>query len=155
MLVAWISSQPFSHKARSSLVSVGTRRRGLADDHSDGNQKKHLQYSPWNGSFSFLYKNRVLTFRSVQKEGRIFREEISVSCIGRSPGVLREFFSECRAEYLKLVKNKTSVFEHGDSDWKKTRAIDIRPLDTVILDEEKKTALLEDIKAFLDPETRA
>ena len=35
------------------------------------------------------------------------------------------------------------------------RAIDIRPLDTVILDEEKKTALLEDIKAFLDPEIRA
>ena len=156
MLVAWISSQPFSHKARSSLVSVGARRRGFADDHSDGNQKKPLQYSPWNGSFSFCYKNRLLTFRSVQKEGRIFREEeISVSCIGRSPGVLREFFSECRAEYLKLVKDKTSVFEHRDGDWKKKRAIDIRPLDTVILDEKKKTALLEDIKAFLDPETRA
>jgi chaperone BCS1 len=86
----------------------------------------------------------------------MFREEeISVSCIGRSPGVLREFFSECRAEYLNLLKNKTSVFEHRDGDWKKTRAIDIRPLDTVILDEKKKTALLEDIKAFLDPQTRA
>ena len=155
MLVAWISSQPFSHKARSSLVSVGARRRGYVDDHSDGNQKKPLQYSPWNGSFSFWYKNRLLTFRSVQKEGRIFREEVSVSCIGRSPGVLREFFSECRAEYLNLVKNKTSVFEYRDGDWKKTRAIDIRLLDTVILDEEKKTALLEDIKDFLNPETRA
>jgi len=156
MLVAWISSQPFSHKARSSLVSVGARRRGYVDDHSDGNQKKPLQYSPWNGSFSFWYKNRLLTFRSVQKEGRIFREEeVSVSCIGRSPGVLREFFSECRAEYLNLVKNKTSVFEHRDGDWKKTRAIDIRPLDTVILDEKKKTALLNDIQAFLDPQTRA
>lgn len=158
MLVAWISSQPFSHKARSSLVSVGARRRGCVDDHSDRNQKKPLQYSPWNGSISFCYKSRLLTFRSVQKEGRIFREEeISVSCIGRSPGVLREFFSECRAEYLKLVKNKTSVFEHRDrrdGDWKKTRAINIRPLDTVILDEKKKTALVEDIKAFLDPETR-
>lgn len=86
----------------------------------------------------------------------MFREEeISVSCIGRSPGVLREFFSECRAEYLKLLKNKTSVFEHRDGDWRKTRAIDVRPLDTVILDEKKKTALLEDIQAFLDPQTRA
>ncbi len=155
MLIAWISSQPFSHKASSFLVSVGARRRGFADNQSDGNQKKPLQYSPWNGSLSFYYKNHLLTFRSVQKEGQIFREqEISVSCISRSPSILREFFSECRTEYLKLVKNKTSVFEHRDSSWKKMRAIDIRPLDTVILDEMKKTALLEDIKAFLDPETR-
>jgi mitochondrial chaperone BCS1 len=155
MLIAWISSQQFSHKARSSLVSVGARRRGYADDHSDGNQKKPLQYSPWNGSFSFYYKNRLLTFRSVQKEGRIFREkEISVSCISRSPDILREFFSECRAKYLKLLKNKTSVFEYRDTDWKKTRVIDVRPLDTVILNEKKKTALLEDIQAFLDPQTR-
>ena len=63
------------------------------------------------------------------------------------------FFSECRAEYLKLVKNKTSVFEHRDGDWEKKRAIDIRPLNTV--DDEKKTALLRDIRAFLDPQTRA
>ncbi|KAH6698441.1 BCS1 N terminal-domain-containing protein [Leptodontidium sp. MPI-SDFR-AT-0119] len=156
MLVAWISSQPFSRKASSLLASEGAMRRGSANDHSDGNQKKSLQYSPWNGSFSFWYKNRLLTFRSVQKEGRIFREkEISVSCIGRSPDVLRELFSECRAEYLKLVKNKTSVFEYRDGGWKKTRAIDKRPFDTVILDETKKTALVEDIKAFLDPGTRA
>ena len=156
MLVAWISSQPFSHKARSLLASVAARRSGSADDHSDGNQKKPLQYSPWNGSFSFWYKNRLLTFRSVQKEGRIFREEeISVSCIGRSPDVLKELFSECRVEYLKLVKNKTSVFEYRDRGWKKTRAINKRPLDTVILDEQKKKALVEDIKDFLDPETRA
>ncbi|PVH70485.1 P-loop containing nucleoside triphosphate hydrolase protein [Cadophora sp. DSE1049] len=155
MLVAWLSSQPFSHKARSLLASVDARRRGSADDHSDENQKKPLQYSPWNGSFSFWYKNRLLTFSSIQKEGRVFREEeISVSCIGRSPDVLRELFSECRAEYLKLVKNKTSVFEHRDRSWKKTRAINKRPLDTVILDEQKKKALVEDIKAYLDPETQ-
>jgi hypothetical protein len=70
--------------------SVGARRRGFADDHSNGNQKKPLQYSPWNRSFSFCYKNRLFTFRSVQKEGRISREEISVSCTGRSPGGLME-----------------------------------------------------------------
>ncbi|KAG9229889.1 hypothetical protein BJ875DRAFT_352127, partial [Amylocarpus encephaloides] len=68
-------------------------------------------------------------------------KEILVSYIGRSLGVLREFFSKCRAKYLKLVKGKTSVF----------KVIDIRLLDIVILNEKKKTALLEDIKAFLDP----
>lgn len=155
MLVTWISSQPFAHKAGSSLASVGAGRE-FANSHSDGDQKKPLQYTPWNGSFSFWYKNRLLTFRCIQKEDRIFpKEEISVSCVGRSPEILRELFSECRTEYLKLTRNKTSIFEHRDSAWKKTRAIDIRQLDTVILDEKKKTVLLKDIRSFLDPQARA
>jgi chaperone BCS1 len=82
---------------------VSARRRGFADDHSDGSQKKLLQYSPWNETFSFWYKKHLFTFRSVQSENRFFpKEEISVSCIGRSPTVLRDLFSECRIEYLKL-----------------------------------------------------
>ncbi|KAH7305396.1 P-loop containing nucleoside triphosphate hydrolase protein [Rhexocercosporidium sp. MPI-PUGE-AT-0058] len=109
------------------------------------NEAHDMLYSPWNRSFSFWYEN----------QGRIFREEeISVSCIGRSPDVLRELFRECRADYLKLVKNKTFIFEQRDSGWKKTRAIDKRLLDTVILNEKEKTALVEDIKAYLDPETQ-
>jgi chaperone BCS1 len=65
MLVAWVSSQPFPCKACSFLASVGARRKRFADNHSNKNQKKPLQYSPWNRSFSFCYKNRLLTFRSV------------------------------------------------------------------------------------------
>ena len=94
-------------------------------------------------------------FQSVEKESRYFREEqISVSYIGRSSDILRDFFSECCAEYLKLVENKMSIFEYHNSDWKKTRTIDIRQLDTVILSDEKKTVLLDDVKSFLDPQSR-
>ncbi|EQL29130.1 hypothetical protein BDFG_08197 [Blastomyces dermatitidis ATCC 26199] len=44
------------------------------------------------------------------------REEVSVSCFGRSPEILREFFSDCRTEYLKAIQKKTSVFEHRDGE---------------------------------------
>lgn len=158
MLVTWISTRPFAHKVGSSLARVGSGRGEFEDDDSEGDMKKSLHYSPWNGSFSFWYKNRLLTFRRMQKDSnRSFfpKEEISVSCIGRSPKILRELFSECRMEYLKLIQNKTSIFEHGDCGWEKTDTIDIRPLDTVIIDEKKKTELLKDIKDFLDPQTRA
>jgi chaperone BCS1 len=151
MLVTWVSSQPFAHRASSFLASVGATRRGFANGHSDGSQKKPLQYSPWNGSFSFWYKNRLLTFRSMQNENRFFpKEEISVSCIGRSSQVLKDLLNECRTEYLRLVKNKTSIFKHRNGDWDKVRAVDIRQPNTVIINEEKKTALLEDIKCFLE-----
>jgi hypothetical protein len=72
----------------------------------------------------------------------VFRKRVKFSASRRFQflvkqdfGCSEEFSSECRAEYLKLVKNKTSVFEYCDSSWEKTRAIDIKPLDTVILDE--------------------
>jgi chaperone BCS1 len=154
MLITWVSSQPFARKAYSTIASVGSRRRGFTDGHLDGNQKKALQYSPWNGSFSFWYKNHMLTFQSVEKESRYFREEqVSVSCIGRNPDILRAFLSECRTEYLKLIKNKTSIFQHHNGDWKKIRTVDVRRLDTVILSDEKKTAMLDDVKSFLQSRT--
>jgi mitochondrial chaperone BCS1 len=91
----------------------------------------------------------------VQKEVGFHKEEqISVSCMGRSPQILKELFSECRTEYLKLVQNKTSVFEHRSDDWKRTRARDIRKFETVILNEKVKKGLLKDIKNFLDPRSR-
>jgi chaperone BCS1 len=122
MLLTWVSSEPFAHRASSFLASVGATRKGFANRYSDGSQKKPLHYSPWNGSFSFWYKNRLLTFRSVQNENRFFpKEEISVSCIGRSTKILKDLFSECRTEYLKLVEKKTSVFKHPDGNWQKTK----------------------------------
>lgn len=155
MLSAWISSQPFADKARSSLVSVGTRRRTY-ENHLDGTQKKPLQYSPWNGKIFFWYKKHLLLFRSVEKEVSFHKEEeLSVTCLGRSSKILKEFFSECRAEYLKLAQNKTSIFEHRNGNWKKIMARDIRPISTVIMNEQEKMTLVKDIEAFLDPQSRA
>jgi chaperone BCS1 len=156
MVVTWASSQPFAHKASSALASVGPRRRGLDDDNSDESQKKLLKYSPWKGTFFFWYKRHLFIYRTMQSRYHFYvKEEVSVSCIGTSPAILKDLFSQCRTEYLKLVKNKTSIFENHSCDWKKTSTVDIRELDTVILSKEKKTALLEDIKSFLDLESRA
>jgi chaperone BCS1 len=92
----------------------------------------------------------------VQNENRFFpKEEISVSCIGRSTKIVKDLFSECRTEYLKLVEKKTSVFKHPDGSWQRKETVDIRQLNTIIFDEQKKTTLLNDIKSFLDPASRA
>ena len=92
----------------------------------------------------------------MQNENRFQpKEEVSISCIGRSPKILMDLFGECRIEYLKLVEKRTSVFKHPYGSWQKTKTMDIRQLDTIIFDEQKKTALLNDIKMFLDPASRA
>jgi mitochondrial chaperone BCS1 len=103
MLLAWVSCQPFAQQASSIFVRSGRRRGVSVDDHSDEMQKKALSYSPYSGSFLFWYKNHPLVFHSV-KNGCYWDEEVSVTCIGRTPGVLKDLLSTCRADYLKFVE---------------------------------------------------
>ncbi|EGE08382.1 hypothetical protein TEQG_07492 [Trichophyton equinum CBS 127.97] len=154
MLIAWVSVQPFAQNAYSTLVSVGARERSFYIDYNDhGPQRKSLLFSPYNGSFIFWYNGYPLVFRCFHKDGG--KDEISISCIGRSPGILRQLFSDCRSEYLKLSQKKTSVFEPEGKDWRKAKSRDIRPISTVIMDEVKKGAVLKDIEGFLDEKTRS
>lgn len=81
-------------------------------------------------------------------------EQISRTCLGRSSRVLKDLLGECPEEYLNQVKHKTTTFEHRDDRWKKKGAKNIRPLSTVILNKNEKRPLIDDIKGFLDPETR-
>ncbi|XTI87043.1 hypothetical protein V2W45_1240503, partial [Cenococcum geophilum] len=50
MVVLWVVSQPFTHKARSSLAHLGRLRYG--DD--DGAEEKPLSYLPWNARLYFF-----------------------------------------------------------------------------------------------------
>ncbi len=51
-------------------------------------------------------------FRSVEKDlGFHTKEVVTVSCFG-SVTVLKQFFDNYRDAYLKLTKNKTTIFEY-------------------------------------------
>ncbi|KAG9230394.1 BCS1 N terminal-domain-containing protein [Amylocarpus encephaloides] len=89
MLMLWISSQSFTQNARSSLITTDLAsslrsRNGLSNG---GNaNKKALYYTPWNRRFFMWYKGRLLVFRR-EYRAREFssREEVTISCFGRSP----------------------------------------------------------------------
>ncbi|KAH8745018.1 BCS1 N terminal-domain-containing protein [Diaporthe sp. PMI_573] len=148
MVSLWQTSQPFAHRARSSLARVGWRR-SFGDDKVT--QKKPLHYSPWKGTFYFIYNQHLFWFRSVEKELGIRTEEVvTVSCFG-SPAILKQFFDDCREAYLKLTKNKTTIFEHRNDKWERTNLKSIRPISTVVMNEKDKRGLLQDIDSFLEP----
>ncbi len=153
MLSAWVSSRHLGDAARSSVARVATKKS--ADNNRLHHAKKSLNYAPWNGSFLFWYKNHLLSYRTELLDVGFHKEEqVSLTCFGRSSQVLRDLLGDCRDEYLNQIKNKTTIFEHRGERWKKTGAKEIRPLSTVILAEKEKQALIDDIKDFLDPETR-
>ena len=142
MLMLWISSQSFAQNARSSLVTtdLASSLRSRNDISNGGNvNTKTLYYTPWNGRFFMWYKGCLLVFRR-ECRAREFssREEVSVSCFGRSPQILRELLSECCTEYAKLVQEKTCLYEHEDRTWTRSAVSSIRRTSTIILDENRK-----------------
>ncbi|KAK2006158.1 mitochondrial chaperone bcs1 [Colletotrichum eremochloae] len=157
MLESWVSSQAFANDAPSSLASVDSRRgKGLAQFNSDVVDKKPLRFTPWGERLSFWYKGRLLTLKYTENESALFpRKTMTVSCIGRSSRILRQLMDECRLQYLRLSENKTTIFEHRNNGWKRTITRDVRPMDTVIMNEGLKQMLLADIRSFLDPKARA
>ncbi|KAL2165626.1 hypothetical protein VTG60DRAFT_4090 [Thermothelomyces hinnuleus] len=148
MVGLWLTTQPFAQRARSSLARVDWRK-SVGD--GDETQKKPLHYSPWKRTFYFIYNKHLFWFHSMEKEiGFRMEEVVTVSCFG-SPETLKQFFDDCRDAYLKLTKNKTTIFEHYNGKWKRTNLKSIRPISTVVMNEEDKQGLLREIESFLEP----
>lgn len=83
------------------------------------------------------------------------REEVTLSYFGRNLGVLRELLGECRCHYMKLVENKTCVFEHDNDRWKLSQSRRKRDAATVVIKDSIKEMLIDDVTEFLDPWTRS
>jgi mitochondrial chaperone BCS1 len=82
------------------------------------------------------------------------REEVSISCFGNSPQILKELLNKCCTEYAKLVQGKTCIYEpHHEGTWIRSAVSKLRYISTVILDKSRKRELLDDIEDFLNPVT--
>lgn len=187
MLMTWVASQNFSQRARRFVVNTSLNSRSWYvmwsnwhedDDEGDEGEdeestsrrgkKKALAYTPTFGSHWFWYKGRLLIFRrSENRDSSAFlpaseREEISVSCFGRNPWVLKELLHEARTQYLKKDQQKTLIYRgtvkagggSAEPCWQRCLARSSRPFSTVILNEKVKSDLIADVKDYLDPATR-
>ncbi|TPX10203.1 uncharacterized protein E0L32_001400 [Thyridium curvatum] len=184
MLMGWVASQKFARSARRFVVNTNINSRSWflcrydddeEDEEGDGDEvtheerkdkKKALSYTPTFGSHYFWYKGRLLIFRRTQnreQNGNLLaseREEISLSCFGRNPSVLKELLLEARTIYMKRDEKKTLIYRGasrvGSSEptWQRCMARASRPFSTVILNEQVKKDLIDDVTDYLDPATR-
>ncbi|KAM7204914.1 putative mitochondrial chaperone BCS1-B [Naviculisporaceae sp. PSN 640] len=185
MLMAWVAAQRFSQGARRFVVNTNLNSRSWflwrydyddeeeddADIIQEGGStitkkdKKALAYTPTFGSHWFWYKGRILIFRRSAKEQNSYltvseREEISISCFGRNPWVLKELLHEARQTYMKRDEAKTLIYRGASSrntsepTWQRCMARTSRPFSTVILNEKVKKDLIDDVTDYLNPATR-
>jgi chaperone BCS1 len=131
-----------------------------------GKKEKKVQFTPSFGTHYFWYKRRLLIFRRQQDTRQTSwgpvseREEISVSCFGRNPTILKDLLDDCRQDFLKNDVNRTIIYrgglKSGTSEVAWTRCVSrvSRPFSTVVLDESVKQSLLDDMRDYLHPYTR-
>ncbi|OAQ95789.1 hypothetical protein LLEC1_04768 [Akanthomyces lecanii] len=181
ILMAWIVTQRFSQQSRRSIVNTNLNSRSWClwayeDEESEDDDgytlnhltanKKPLRYTPSTGSHFFWYKGHLLLFdRYLDSESASFlssseREELSISCFGRNPKIVKELLTEARANHTKKDEGKTLMYRgvpstKGDSpSWRRCMSRTSRPISTVILDEKVKKNIIDDVSEYLDPETR-
>ena len=130
-----------------------------------GKKDKKVLFTPSFGTHYFWYKSRLLMFRRTQDTRQTGygplseREEIAVSCFGRNPAVLKQLLDECRSAFMKGDENRTIIYRGGlkpgtaEPAWTRCVSRVSRPFSTVVLDEDVKTGLLEDMRDYLHPYT--
>ncbi|KAI1484372.1 BCS1 N terminal-domain-containing protein [Biscogniauxia mediterranea] len=178
ILLAWVAAQQFSKGARRFIVNA-SRIRGYwywwspeddEDEEYDENgrlKKKRLTYTPSFGTHHFWYRGRLLQFRrSYSRDQRSLMiasecEEISLSCFGRDPSVLKQLLQDARERYLAKDEKKTLIYRGisktgiaSDTSWQRCMARAHRPFSTVILNESKKKEIIDDISDYLCPTTQ-
>ncbi|GAP87020.2 putative mitochondrial chaperone bcs1 [Rosellinia necatrix] len=183
ILMAWVATQRFSQGARRFIVNTNLSSRSWnmwrwddndeedEDEYGDGQsaekkKKKALSYTPSFGSHYFWYKGQLLLFRRTanreQNSNMLVseREEISISCFGRNPWVLKELLLEAREKFNLKNEQKTQIYRgatrgmSSEPSWQRCMSRASRPFSTVILNEKTKQELVDDVTDYLNPATQ-
>ncbi|KAI1809692.1 BCS1 N terminal-domain-containing protein [Poronia punctata] len=188
IMMAWVASQGFSQGSRKFVANTKLSSRNWYmwrwdededeeddDDLDDDDRqrslekkkkKKDLSYTPSMGKHYFWYRGRLLIFRrTVDREQSGFmmvseREEISISCYGRNPQILKDLLLEAREKFLKKDEYRTQIYRGVNNsaarsfNWQQCMSRASRPFSTVILGEKTKKELIDDISDYLNPATR-
>ena len=137
---------------------------------TDG-KKPTVRYEPdlgtwlyfWHdGRLSLWYRQKeqqkanVIDFLGDTKiEGRLY-------CFSRSTAPIKAFIQDALNEHQRKNAAFTSIRRpapskqrrSGNNPWIKVATRPSRPLDTIVLDDERKTQIIADIEEYLDPNTR-
>lgn len=130
-----------------------------------GAKARPMFWTPDTGSHFFHYRGRMLLFtRTPDERQTLFestqRENVTVTCLGRNPSILKELMLEAQNGYLSRDKKKTIIYQAtrrlGEPGmvWTRCMARHPRPLSTVIMPESQKSTIIIDMKKFLQSSTR-
>ena len=137
---------------------------------SNWDAKVPPKFQPYFGVHWFFHRGKLFKFRRSNRTmmaagwgGNVFTEDesIGLTCIGRSTQPIKDLIKETRDQYIDKEKACTVVRRpapkdqrgRGRSVWHKVATRPSRPMETVVLEQNQKDAVLADINEYLHPST--
>ncbi|TVY39185.1 putative mitochondrial chaperone [Lachnellula subtilissima] len=178
MFMGWVANQKFAQRSRRFVANTDLNSRtwflfrDYDDDDDDKDDEVTVDFDDNGNPISRVgtgkqqKKGHILLFSRTQdtRQGGYAsmseREEISVSCFGRNPAILKELLDDCRTDFLSHDENRTIIYRGGmksgtaEPNWVRCISRVSRPFSTIVLDEAVKQSLLDDMKDYLHPYTR-
>ena len=141
----WFLEQEFLKRIR--RVDLDTTLRG-----------QELAMMPAPGRHWFMHAGRpfwVWLYRSENTKERTQRrmESLTFQTIGRDRGFLKKFVGEIEACHRQKLKTASYLYVYDDG-WTYVEAYSARLLDSVILKDDEKERLVEDVRRFRASRTR-
>lgn len=116
-----------------------------------------------NGTYFQLKRKEVTVFDDASSGGALKDKEVlTLSCFGRSTEPIKQLIQHAKAHYHQGRNVKTVIKRPAPKDlrryggrgsWLKIAERPCRPMETVVLDEERKLDVLSDINEYLNPAT--
>ncbi|KAK4501099.1 hypothetical protein PRZ48_006905 [Zasmidium cellare] len=142
--------------------------RGMFD-YNKWSARTPPRFEPYYGRHMLWHKGRFFLFRRSQRPSVGQRLQVQfgsqqdddvlqLDCIGRSTEPLRDLLRTIKIWSLNRLRNTTTIRHPTPKDrarfggaWSKTSSRPSRPMETVILDAEQKSAIIKDMNEYLHP----
>ncbi|KAL2268607.1 hypothetical protein VTJ83DRAFT_3453 [Remersonia thermophila] len=137
--------------------------------------KKPPRFTPAAGAHSFWFRGGYFTLVREQRSmmdpnatlhgGLLIqdRQDLVISCFGRSPEPIKELLRHAKEQFYQDHQAKTIIrrpaghnirrYGPGRHNWHQVADRPVRPLRTVVLDDEQKIRVLTDMNEYLHPAT--
>ena len=156
-IVQWLAKHPYKNRCR--LWTVKTSNAGNTNEVQQstvGEKKKtEIILSPAPGPHFFFYKKRLVVLRRHRQEGGDLKggglgiqERFDLTIFTRQAGIVRSLLQEARAAANPEDSSTIRIYRSDWSTWVLVRKQVVRPISSVILDDDSSLAVLEDMKEF-------
>ena len=178
-IMEWLTAQKSTESARSLMIKKPSRHRKLQEDDSDikplnesnewinYGRPNSVNYQPGRGVYWFFWGHRLFwmdrqqtTLMSAYSTNSWLSQcdSICIKTTGRSTRPIKELIQAAKAFSHEKNKARTGVMrpgaeDRGTRDWRRVALRVSRPIDTVILDPNRKNDILNDINEYLHPST--
>lgn len=133
---------------------------------ASGAQLSQVVYNPALGAL-YHFRHNGHTIQVIREQihnqsvpsgpGTVLREAVQLKYYGREPQVLRAVLDEVISRSNSRDQGRTVVYqaftEHGQRQWDRSTSRPNRSISTVILEEDQKKRVVEDIEEYLLPAT--